>query len=88
MEFVAVFDELLLLVLARVDRGPEIANFRSLECRAKRAECCINIIGFFPYRTIVDSPNKLDSISPGEWCACRVSWFMEYKHTEPGKEIF
>jgi len=62
MEFVAVFDELLLKVLARVDRRPEIPHFGCLECGTKRAERRIHIIGFFPYRAIVDSRGKLDRI--------------------------
>ena len=37
MEFVTMFDELLLPVLARIDRGPEIPDFGCLECRTERA---------------------------------------------------
>jgi hypothetical protein len=88
MEFVAVFNELLLPVLDRADRRPEIPNFGSLECRTKRAERCIHIIGFFPYRAIVDSSRKLDRLPARERCACRMSRFIQYKHAEPGKEVF
>jgi hypothetical protein len=88
MEFVAVFNELLLPVLAWFDRGPEIPNFGCLECRTKRAERCIHIIDFFPYRAIVDSIHKLDRIPARERCTYRMSWFIQYKHAEPGKEVF
>jgi hypothetical protein len=69
-------------------RGPEIPDFRSLECRTKRAERCIHIIGFFPYRAIVDPTDELDRVTSRKWCSCRMSWFIHHKHTEPGKEIF
>jgi hypothetical protein len=88
MEFVAVFNELLLTVLARVDRGPEIPHFGCLECGTKRAERRIHIIGFFPYRAIVDSMGKLDRIPAMERCASRMSRFIHYNHAEPGKEVF
>jgi len=61
MEFVAVFNELLLTVLARADWGPEIPHFGCLECGTKRVERRIHIIGFFPYRAIVDSMGKTES---------------------------
>ena len=83
-----MFDEILLPVLARVNRGPEIPHFGYLMCLTKRAERCIYIIGFFPYRTIVDSTGKLDRIPAREWCACRMSRFIQYKNAEPGKKIF
>ena len=88
MEFVAVFNELLLPVLARVDWGSEIPNIRSLECRTERAERSIHIICFFPYRAIVDTTGKLDRIPARERSAYRVSRFIQYNHAEPGKEVF
>jgi hypothetical protein len=60
MEFVAMFNKLLFPVLAWIDWGLEIPNFRCLECRTKWAECCIHIICLFPYRTIVDTTDVLN----------------------------
>ena len=56
-----MFDELLLPVFARVNWGPEIPNFGCLECKTERAQRCIHIIGFFPYRAIIDSTGKTES---------------------------
>jgi hypothetical protein len=88
MEFMTVFNEFLFPVLARFDRGPEIPNFKCLECWTKRAERCINIISFFPNGAIVDSTGKLDRIPARERCAYRMPRFKQYKHAEAGKEVF
>ena len=88
MEFVTMFDELLLPVFVRVNRGFEIANFWCLECRTKRAQRCIYIIGLFSYRTIIDSPGKLDRIPSWERCSNCMSRFIHNKHAESGKEVF
>jgi hypothetical protein len=68
--------------------GAWILHFGCLESGTKRAERRIHIIGFFPYRAIVDSIGKLDRISAMERCASRMSQFIHYKHAEPGKEVF
>jgi len=94
MEFVAVFNELLFSVLAWVNWGFEIANFRCLACRTKRVQRCIHIIGLFPYRIIVDSMGKLDRIPARERCsprsprffACCKSWHFCAMVTPPAGE--
>jgi len=60
MEFMTVFNKLLLLMFARVYRWPEISDLRCLKCRAKRAECCIHFIGFLADRAIVNTIGYLD----------------------------
>jgi hypothetical protein len=55
-----VFNKLLLLMLARVYRRPEISDLRCLKGRAKRAECCIHIICFLADRAVVNPIGYLD----------------------------
>jgi hypothetical protein len=88
MEFVAVFNKLLFSVFACIYRWPEISDFGGLECRTIRAERCIDIAGFFPYRAIVDPTDTLDRIPTRKRCSNRMSRFIHYYHAESGKEIF
>jgi hypothetical protein len=88
MEFVTVFDELLLPVLARIQRRPEIPDLWSLEGRTEGAECRINVIRLLTHRAVVDTPDALHLISTGKGSADSMSRFVEYNHTEPGKEEF
>ena len=82
-----MFDEILLPVLARVNRGPEIPHFGCLECGTKRAERRIHIIGFFPYRAIVDSIGKTES-PPGNGVPAGCSGSFSTSIQNPARRYF
>jgi hypothetical protein len=88
MEFMAMFDELLLPVLTRIQGRPEIPDLRSLEGGAERAECRLDIVCLISYRAVINTVNTFHLIATRKRCTNRMSRFAEDKHAETGEKEF
>ena len=88
VEFMAVFYKLLLPVLTRVQRRPEIPDLQSLKGGAERAERFIHITRSLPNRAVINAFNTFHLIATGKRCPDRMSRLIEDKHTEPGEQEF
>src|SRR5512136_948105 len=79
--------ELLLPVLARVNRGSEVPDGRGLDRRAERAEGAADVICLLPDRAIVHPVMKLHGIAAGERRAHGMGGLPEDEHREAGQEV-